>query len=107
MNRELQFRAWNTTRKAWTDFEYSIDSAAWREAGKMIPARDIILEQYTGQHDMHGAKIYEGDNLRYIGPSGKEVISNSKTVAWSGAGFNIKSGNNFEIAGNIHEGSEA
>ena len=104
--REIKFRAWNIAIKVMIDLRAMTPLALNMDTdGLFIPFSDgLILEQFTGQKDIDGVKIWEGDKVR------KHIKDNKRTelieVAWleNQCGFNISKGKNhwYEVIGNIH-----
>lgn len=116
--REIKFRAWDKDEDEMiTGFGLTPDDLF----PYIIPANDegydpanyayydnAVLMQFTGQQDVHGQDIYEGDILALVSHS--EAIRRNpqylKVVEWHGAGFNIRTGRSFEVLGNIYENKE-
>ncbi len=59
MNRELKFRAWDTT------FKRMKLSGMGINRGVLGAEESDIIMQYTGLKDKHGKELYEGDVLKY------------------------------------------
>jgi uncharacterized phage protein (TIGR01671 family) len=110
MNRESQFRAWD-----------SISKSLWGwSIINQNPLSDFNLEhyhlmQYTGLKDKNGVEIYEGDvltNIHIFGVDDEDYCE----VVFSGGCFMakysfqslnlIEDSNELEIVGNIHQHSE-
>ena len=119
-NREIKFRAWDTTNKI---MECDLDTEKWREHPglnddiRLMQQGGYVLMQYTGLKDKNGKEIYEGDvvtnpiskstdQVEWYAPScGFEPFSDSQ---WNGrrrdgGGLNPEE---VEVIGNIYENLE-
>jgi YopX protein len=83
MNRAIKFRAWDTSKEDYSPHQawFFIDGLgnAWKyETGK--PAKDLVLEQFTGLLDKNGVEVCEGDVIAWLDYYGKR---HTALVAWS------------------------
>jgi len=98
MNREIKFRAWDSIREEMY-FGYDVYNP--------VPTGYTQLEvmQFTGLKDKNGKEIYEGDIVKPLSITGKNMV-----VLFNEGMFNIaammKFNYGFEVIGNKYENPE-
>lgn len=113
--REIKFRAWD---KVNNNYYYNVqdihDNIVADSFGNILENEEFVVEQYTGNKDVNGVEIYEGD---IVVPYESQELSERQTIIFDRFGFSQHSeivGNtllgmlNYEliVIGNIHEQSE-
>lgn len=102
--REIKFRAWDSKNKK---MKYQENGTRFYDSGGVFPCEVIEIThvhhgwewmQYTGLKDKNGREIYESDIVMFNG--------GLKVIEWVDAGFNILSGKEYNIVGNIYEDEE-
>lgn len=118
MNREIKFRAWDSTRNIMADVtEWSLDGlyTVWingRQEGseeeEWEDAGDITLMQYTGLKDKNGKEIYEGDIVQLRDHNRRK--SGILILEWPFSEFYDSEqpiiSEEVEVIGNVHENPE-
>ena len=120
MNREIKFRAWDTSDKEKGPYilgPYNITDAIFNHKD----VREMQLMQFTGLQDKNGTDIYEGDIVELFGWGIKKVSDGFASIVWdideTGWNFNRynyaedrddfrKAISNCVIVGNIYENPE-
>lgn len=106
MSREIKFRVWDAKAKCWLH-DCWIYQSGFLDHDTVLAhnLKQCVIQQYTGQRDGSGKRIYEGDILRLH--NGKqytvEFIEENNETEMSGYFF---SSFGAEIIGNIFENKE-
>lgn len=108
--RVVKFRLFHRGRMHSENFTLSVDGKiGWTSiTGLMEGEVPEAIMQFTGLHDKNGNEIYEGDIIRRLHPaySNEKVETVKWTNTFSKCGWNIASGKNLEVIGNIYENPE-
>lgn len=134
MNREILFRGKRENNEEWV-YGYYVGPVGVTDGHEICDVNDITgrrydvdpstIGQYTGLTDKNGARIFEGDIVRYIDPDTQEYdIGEKYVVGWDEGDvctifelfvygkslcydlFNQKQAKNLETIGNIHDNPE-
>lgn len=124
MNREIEFRGFDSTEWYYGDLEYNRKTGVARihtyeEDGSYCRQYTVdpdTVGEFTGMADKNGVKIFEGDIIRFVNGQKKvngEWVDNELiyTVEYSKGAFCCVSGlsevlDAVEVIGNIYENSE-
>lgn len=115
MNRELKFRAWDTTKKK---MHHEISLMFANDLNGVFEGLNecgCIVMQYIGKKDKNGVEIYEGDIVRVINNYFRLQPDFTGVVVFRDCIFAVESEDligydwisyEVEILGNIHENPE-
>lgn len=92
MNRELKFRAWNSTTKEFEYFELHNITVPDR----LLCQHYYPVQQFTGLKDKNGKEIYEGDVINFAYTHDNTFTGDVKWFDDRGA-FGVVTGNAFEL----------
>lgn len=107
MKREIKFRVWDDTKKAWVK-KFMIDPNGRIEVFLINDPNNLTLSQYTGLKDVNGVEIYEGDFIK----CGETIQLVDSKLDWncgccgSVYGYWMESIDCNLVIGNIHENPE-
>lgn len=117
MNREIKFRAWDSTLKQFLpNIQNHLGNDEWA-FGNILKENGnrFNVNQYTGLKDKNGKEIYEGDIIKYFNHRFRDPIIHEVEYHSEGTSFSIPNlhtmedfepEEGIEIIGNIYENPE-
>lgn len=110
--REIKFRVWDKKDKKMIDshackvnFQRYIADNAEMSASDVEMTQRYVPMMFTGLYDRDNCDIYEGDVLAQYS-HGRARAVYLKKVVWKDSGFNITSGQNRKVIGNVYQNPE-
>ena len=97
MNRKIKFRVWNTFLKKWeNNLRLSSPGHLFTSVGS-INNDHLVTQQFTGQHDIEGKEMYEGDLVEMylsaqdpLKPKLAKEAAGLYEIFWSRSGFYLR-----------------
>ena len=123
MNRQIKFRAWDSTKEkmvSWEQITHNSNLDLWGGYFDLFNREELQPMQYTGLKDKNGKEIYEGDVVILDHWKSQDIFDYSKpfSVTWQDGQIDFRQGlyHNFigsmngkidlRIIGNIYENPE-
>lgn len=126
--REIKFRAWDESRKEWSQQSFAIDQngglSMWKQQSNSsnysYGHTDLhpIISMFTGLLDKNGKEIYEGDIINHPNFEAYNNVRFNSQVVFEDACFHLRTGepvlrqlwklkpHTIEVIGNIYENPE-